>query len=184
MPAAEAFKITAEEYRMLPEGGPRDQRIEGELHRIPSPTEDHQDNAGNLLVIIHSYLREHPIGKVFVAPFGVYLTEHDVHQPDALFVSNRRRSIIEKDGVKGAPDFVAEVLSPGTSRIDRTSRRQAYATAGVPELWFVDPRRKTIGIFRLQDAAEKPLKVHSANSVFSSPTFPGLKFRAAEIFRG
>jgi len=183
MPLAEALKITAEEYRFLPEGGPRYQLIEGELHMAPSPTEAHQDNAGNLFVIISVYLREHPIGKAFIAPFDVYLTEHDVYQPDILYVSNRRRSIVEKTGVMGAPDFVVEVLSPSTARLDRTSKKKIYAAAGVPELWFIDPRRKTIEIFRLQDDSEKPAKIHAANSVFTSPTFPGLKFRAAEIFR-
>ena len=48
------------------------------------------------------------------------------------------------------PDWVCEVLSPGTSRVDRGPKRRVYAREGVKHLWFIDPIEKTIEVFRLE----------------------------------
>lgn len=56
-------------------------------------------------------------------------------------------------GSKLAPDWVCEVLSPGTRRIDLTDKRRIYATAGVEFLWFVDPLARTLEAFALRDGA-------------------------------
>jgi len=45
--------------------------------------------------------------------------------------------------VEGAPDLVVEVLSPGTERQDLTTKRQAFAAAGVPGYWILDWRDRT-----------------------------------------
>ncbi|HEY6168870.1 MAG TPA: Uma2 family endonuclease [Verrucomicrobiae bacterium] len=184
MPIAESLKITAEEYRAMPEDGRRYQLIDGELFMAPAPYRDHQDVSRNLGFILLKHLEKHAAGVLYFAPLDVYLSEHNVVQPDLLYVSRERTSILTDLGAEGSPDFVVEILSPRTAKLDRASKRKLYAAHGVNELWLVEPRKKTIEIFRLQDDAEKPVKVHSANSIVTSPTFPGLKFRAAEIFRG
>ena len=48
-----------------------------------------------------------------------------------------------------APDWVCEVLSPGTRRIDLTDKRDIYGAAGVGHLWLVDPRARTLEAFAL-----------------------------------
>lgn len=52
-------------------------------------------------------------------------------------------------GMCGAPDWVAEVLSPSTARYDRTIKLAAYERAGVPEIWLIDPTDRTVAIYRL-----------------------------------
>jgi Uma2 family endonuclease len=54
---------------------------------------------------------EAKLGKLYDAPFDVYLGEHDVFQPDILFVSNARNHILTEAGAKGAPDLIVEILS-------------------------------------------------------------------------
>lgn len=49
-----------------------------------------------------------------------------------------------------APDWVCEVLSPGTRRIDLTDKRDVYAEQGVGHLWFVDPLARTLEAFALE----------------------------------
>ena len=51
------------------------------------------------------------------------------------------------------PDWVCEVLSPGTRTVDRTDKRRLYAAAGVPFLWLVDPPARTLEAFALRDGA-------------------------------
>ena len=52
-----------------------------------------------------------------------------------------------------APDWVCEVLSPGTRRIDLTAKRRIYGSAGVGHLWFADPTARTLEAFALRDGA-------------------------------
>ena len=53
-------------------------------------------------------------------------------------------------GMRGAPDWVAEVLSPSTARHDRALKLSAYERAGVREVWLIDPIDRTLTIYRLE----------------------------------
>src|SRR5687767_11436105 len=96
-----SMMVTAEDYRSLPVGGPHYQLIEGQLFMSPAPDRYHQDISRNLEFILLSYLKKNPIGKLYDAPFDVYLSEFDVVQPDILFVANARRSILTDAGAEG-----------------------------------------------------------------------------------
>ena len=78
-------RLTAEDYRSMPDDGRRYQLIDGELHLAPAPNSFHQEIVWNLSQILGLYLSEHPVGKVYLSPYDVYLSEHDVLQPDLLF---------------------------------------------------------------------------------------------------
>jgi Uma2 family endonuclease len=94
--------------------------------------------------------------RVYVAPFDVRLpksTEEDdqvdtVVQPDVLIVSDLRK--LDARGMRGAPDWVAEVLSPGTASYDQTVKLSAYERAGVREVWLIDPVDRTLTIYQLE----------------------------------
>ena len=94
--------------------------------------------------------------EVYVAPFDVRLpksTEEDdqvdtVVQPDVLIVSDLKK--VDARGVRGAPDWLAEVLSPSTARHDRTLKLSAYERAGVREVWLIDPVDRTLTIYQLE----------------------------------
>jgi Uma2 family endonuclease len=119
--------IAAEDYRSLPETGRRYQLIEGHLHMAPAPDRFHQDISFNLEFILAKYLETHPLGKVYDAPFDVYLTEHDVVQPDLVFVARAHYSILTEAGAEGAPDLVIEILSAQTAHLDRQLKLRVYA---------------------------------------------------------
>jgi hypothetical protein len=100
---------------------------------------------------------------VYVAPFDVRLpksNEEDdlvdtVVQPDVLIVIDRKK--IDARGVRGAPDWVAEVLSPSTARHDQTVKLSAYERAGVREVWLIDPVALTLTIYQLEITGARPL---------------------------
>ena len=74
----------------------------------------------------------------------VILAEDSVVQPDLLLIRKDRLSILAPEGVRGAPDLVVEVLSPGsTAARDRGSKRHLYGRYGVQEYWLVDPDART-----------------------------------------
>lgn len=173
---------TVEDYLSMPEGGPRYELIEGELLMAPAPNRYHQEISGNIEFILRTYLKKHRIGKLYDAPFDVYLDEINVVQPDILFVSNKKAGVLTDAGAEGAPDLVIEILSPSTMRRDRESKRKVYARTGVEELWLIDPEKRRIEIFELQENARAPRRIIRAEETFTVPRFPGLEISAAEIF--
>jgi Uma2 family endonuclease len=174
--------LTVSDYFDTPEGGPRYQLIDGDLIPMPTPDSFHQMILWNLAGIIYTYLKKNPIGKAFFAPIGVLLTEINAYEPDLIFISRDRESLIAKRGVEGAPDLVVEVLSPGTARYDKGVKKSIYARTGVVELWFIDPALREIHIYNLRQDAQNPSAVHSQNDRFESTLFPGLVFQCSEIF--
>ncbi len=74
-----------------------------------------------------------------------------VVQPDVIIT--RDKSKIDTRGVRGAPDWLAEVLSPSTASYDRAVKIPVYERAGVPEVWLIDPKRHSI-VFTDSQAAQ------------------------------
>lgn len=174
--------FTCHDYYALPEAGPRYQLVEGELYMAPAPNRYHQTISRNLEGILIAYLRKNRIGLVYDAPFDVQLTDLNVYQPDIVFIRNEHRSLLTKQGMTGAPDFVVEILSPHTAHLDTGLKREIFARCGTTELWLIDPDARQIQVFRLQENRETPAVCHHADARFTSPLFPGLDFDAAEIF--
>lgn len=119
----------------------------------PSPSRLHQEIVLELGHQIVASLRGKP-GRAYVAPFDVRLPKHSgaddqidtVVQPDVFIVCDPQK--LDDRGMRGAPDWVAEVLSPSTAHYDRTIKLSAYERAGVPEVWLIDPADRTVTIHR------------------------------------
>src|SRR5436309_8842113 len=180
---AKAPPVTRHDYQEMPEGPPYFQVVEGELVMSPSPNMFHQDIAGRIYAMILQFLEKKPLGEVFISPLDVFLSDVNVFQPDVIFVSNARRSILTEHGIEGAPDLVVEILSPGTARYDKGSKRKIYARTGVKELWIVDPEAKRIHVYEVARNAEVPTATYDDRATFKSPLLPGLRIKAASIFR-
>jgi Uma2 family endonuclease len=142
-------------------GWPEDVRyelIDGEAYLMaPAPDLSHQDAAGE----IYYQLRRALDGKrcrPFIAPVDVRLPRADeaddaidtVVQPDVLVVCDPAK--LDRRGVRGAPDWVAEVLSPSTASHDQIAKRRVYERAGVAEYWLVHPVDRVLTIYRLDGA--------------------------------
>jgi Uma2 family endonuclease len=183
MAVAHTAKLTAEDYRRLPDSGPRFQLIEGELYKSPAPNRYHQVISRNLEFLLLKHLEKHPLGELYHAPFDVYLSEHDVFQPDVVFVKKENFDVLTDAGVEGTPDFLVEILSPGNAYLDKKAKLRVYARVGVQELWIVDPETRTVQVYFLQQDAQMPAATYGEQDTFASPHFPGLVISAAEIFK-
>jgi Uma2 family endonuclease len=121
----------------------------------PSPSTSHQGVAGELHRQIATTLKGKPC-RVYMAPLDVRLpksTEEDdqvdtVVQPDVFIVCDLQK--VDARGIRGAPDWLAEVLSPGTARHDRFRKLPVYERAGVREVWLIDPTDRTLTLHRLE----------------------------------
>ena len=121
----------------------------------PSPTRAHQEIAGEVYRQAATALKGKPC-RAYAAPFDVRLpksTEEDdqvdtVVQPDIFIVCDLQK--VDARGVRGAPDWLVEVLSPSTSRHDQIVKLPVYERAGVREVWLIDPIDRTVAIYRLR----------------------------------
>jgi Uma2 family endonuclease len=107
-------------------------------------------------------------------------------EPDLLYVSTARAiDVLTPQHVRGAPELVIEISSPGTRGRDETIKRTLYERAGVLEYWIVDPEIDVIRVYRRADARfGRPIELsHEAGDVVTTPLLPGLEIPLAGVFR-
>jgi Uma2 family endonuclease len=182
--AQTASKLTYDDFVLFPDDGKRHELIDGEHYVTPAPNLRHQAVLQNLNYLLHGFVKEHRLGRVFFAPLDVVFTFHDVVEPDLIYVSHERDSILTAANLQGAPDLVVEVLSPSTRRRDELLKRGLYERAGVAEYWVVDPVAETVKVYRRAgaDFARVELLSASEDDRLSSPLLPGLEIPLAAIF--
>lgn len=176
-------KLTYEDLRRMPDDGKRYELIDGEVYMTPSPNTKHQMIVGNLYAALRRFAAEQGLGKVFLSPFDVVFGERTAVQPDLLFIRKERLSILTDLNVQGAPDLVIEVLSPSTAAFDRETKLQVYARAGVPELWYVDPREEIVEVLNLSaDRRYTKTATLSGDAPVPSQALSGLRLTLSEVF--
>jgi Uma2 family endonuclease len=178
-------KFTYEDYLLFPEDGKRHELIDGEHFMTPAPNTKHQEISRNLLLVIGIFLENHPIGKIFDAPYDVLLSDLDVVQPDLLFISSGRSSIITEKNVQGPPDLVIEILSDSTRKTDEVIKRKLYERNGIPEYWIVDPELETVKIYRMSDQGYARTAEYSKENgdTLTTPLLPDLQIHLSKIFK-
>ncbi len=182
--ATTAPPLTVEDYKVLPEAGPRYQLIEGDLHMAPAPNRYHQHNSRNLEFLILDWINQGfaPGAEVYDAPFDVYLDNTNVFQPDILYVAPDNTGILTEAGCEGAPDLIIEILSPRTRQLDVGPKKAVYASHGVKELWVIDPESKWIEVFELAVSVETSAHRYGETDRFETRLLPGLVIDAAKVF--
>jgi Uma2 family endonuclease len=104
--------------------------------------------------------------RVMIAPLDVRLpksSEPDdqidtVVQPDVFITRDTRK--LDSRGMRGAPDWLAEVLSPGTAGYDKAVKIPVYERAGVSEVWLINPKQRSVAIYLLTNGRyETPIVV-------------------------
>jgi Uma2 family endonuclease len=179
-------KLTYDDFLLFPDDGMRHELIDGEHHVTPSPNTKHQTVSVTLTVVIGAWLEANPIGRLYHAPFDVVFTPFDVVEPDLLYLSNDRAAdVLTAEHVRGAPDLVIEIGSPGTRARDETKKRVLYEREGVAEYWFVDPEIDVVRIYRRSGNgfARVTELSREANEVLTTPLLPGLELPLTRLFR-
>lgn len=155
MPLAEQKRVyTYRDYLNWNE----DQRIEileGELYMQAAPSRRHQE----ILSELHRQIANYLVGKdckVYPAPFEVCLETIEipeqiinVFEPDLSIICDKSK--LDDRGCKGAPDWIIEITSPSTARVDKIKKFNKYEEAGVKEYWIIEPDENIVSVFTLGD---------------------------------
>lgn len=147
MPLPQKRLYTTEDIYDLPEGT-RAELIDGEIYYMAPPSRRHQDISFSLSRKIADYIESKKGScKVYPAPFAVFLNENDTNyvEPDISVICDQSK--LNDQGCSGAPDWIIEVVSPGSRRMDYSTKLFKYRSAGVREYWIVDPEKNRITVY-------------------------------------
>lgn len=170
------LRMSADEFLQIPDDGQFYELIDGVIVMSPSPTPRHQKTAMEVSLQLGMFLREHPIGDVF-PELDVHLGQGPtggdlVYRPEVIFVRKERLPPMENK-VFGAPDLVVEVISKGSRRFDTETKKGDYERFGVKEYWLIDPARKAMTFYRLEEG--RFVDAPASGDFFASQAVPGFR---------
>ena len=173
---------SVEDIYALPDGI-RAELIDGRIYYMATPTKNHQEINGELYLAVANYIRSHGGGcKVFIPPFAVRLFADDSNhvEPDLTVVCNPDK--LDERGCVGAPDWVVEILSPSSVKMDCFIKLIKYRVAGVREYWIVDPESRTIVTYELSSGAEQIVTgTYSFDDEVPGSLYPDFRIRLSDV---
>ena len=174
---------TWDDYVRLPDDGKRYEILEGDLVVTPAPATGHQFTLAQLYSLVDGWVKGRAGGLVLFAPTDVVLAADTIVQPDLIWISPEREAEIVGQLVHGIPDLVVEVLSPSTSRRDRTRKADIYARHGAREYWLANPTDESVEIRRRDGQRFVRHTAGRGDAVLGSTLDPELRVVPRTLFR-
>ena len=147
MPLLQREDYTVEDIYALPEGT-RAELIDGQIYYMAPLGRRHQNLLFSISRVIADYIDQKGGScEVDIAPFAVFLNENDKNyvEPDISVICDTSK--LNDRGCNGAPDWIIEIVSPASRKMDYFTKLFKYRTAGVREYWIVDPVKNLILIY-------------------------------------
>lgn len=153
MPLPKEHIYTSEDYWNLP-AGQRAELIDGHFYNMAPPSRIHQKLISELQYRILNYIKSNKGScEVYPAPFAVNLHADDKTyvEPDISIICDKNK--LTDRGCNGAPDFIIEIVSPSSRKMDYSTKNALYSDAGVREYWIVDPSKERTTVYHYEEDA-------------------------------
>jgi Uma2 family endonuclease len=149
MPLPQQRLYTIEDIYALPDGK-RAELIDGQIYYMALPGSRHQEVSTELVTEINIYIKKKKGScKVYAAPFAVFLNKGKNYvEPDISIICDKEK--IDRKGCHGAPDWIVEIVSSGSKKMDYLTKLFQYKNAGVREYWIVDPLVERIIVYNFE----------------------------------
>ena len=151
MPLQKENTYTTDYIYSLPEGQ-RAELIDGVIYDMAPPNRLHQKLVMNLSAEIRNYIKKNNGScEVYPAPFAVFLNKDDKTyvEPDISVICDKSK--LDDRGCNGAPDWIIEIASPSSRKMDYSTKNTLYSDAGVREYWIVDSEKQRTTIYRYEE---------------------------------
>ncbi|RKI74643.1 Uma2 family endonuclease [bacterium 1xD42-87] len=138
---------TIVDIEALPDGE-RAELIDGEMFMMATPMTVHQRILVKLILKIGSYIEQNKGNcELLPAPFGVLIKKDDRNyvEPDISVICHGDR--LDEKGCHGAPDWVIEIVSPSSRKMNYVRKTKLYQETGVREYWIVDPNKEMVTVY-------------------------------------
>jgi Uma2 family endonuclease len=162
---------------------PDDQKaelIDGEMIVASPASEAHERVFIFLASVLEMFVAERDLGIVRGSRTAMRLSEKEVYEPDILFISKERLSLVQDVYIDGPADLVIEILSRSTAYFDRGHKLVNCALAGVREVWLIDPGKRIAEFYRLVGSRYEPMLPEAG--VFRSQAIPHFWLRVAWLW--
>ncbi len=182
MPLPKEHSYTIEDIYALPEGE-RAELIDGQLYNMAPPSYMHQRLVMELSGTIREHIRNnHGDCQVLPAPLAVRLNADDKTyvEPDISVLCDQTK--ISERGIEGAPDFIIEIVSPGTQKRDYGIKLFNYRNAGVREYWIVNPVQKIVNVYCFENEEENN-NLYSFEEDIPVGIYPGFSINIHELLK-
>ena len=179
MPLPNTKIYTTEDIFALPEGE-RAELIDGVIYDMTPPKRIHQKLINELSYALNSYIRSHNGScEVYPAPFAVFLSKDNRNyvEPDISVICDKNK--LSDRGCEGAPDFIIEIVSPSSQRMDYQIKLFKYRTAGVKEYWIINPSTQTTTVYGFED--DENSGQYNFEETIKAGIFKGLEIRIADL---
>jgi Uma2 family endonuclease len=175
--------MTWQEFAALPDDGQYRELVRGEVITMPPAHTNHGYYGSNILIPLGAHVKTERLGRAYNAETG-YLLESapdTVRSPDVSFVAAARSPAVLKDGeyFRGAPDFLAEVVSTHDKVFDVEEKTESWLAGGARLVWVVNPRRKSVEVHR---AGVEPQTFRVGEMLDATDVVPGFTLPVAAIF--
>ena len=182
-----ATRLTYDDFVLIPDDGKRHEIIDGVHYVTPSPNQRHQELVARLHLSLGGFLEDRPDrGRVFLSPFDVVFSFHDIVEPDLVFVAPDQLGILTEKNIQGTPALVIEILSPSTRKRDQQIKRKLYERTGVREYWLVDPEANVVSLYRRAGDGAFPRVADltaDGRDTLDTPLLPGWSLALPRLFR-
>ena len=178
MPLPNNQNYTTDYIYSLPEGS-RAELIDGQIYNMAPPSTMHQKISNYLSTEINLYIRSHNGScDVFSAPFAVFLDKDNKNyvEPDINVICDKSK--LTDKGCMGAPDWIIEIVSNSSRRMDYLVKLFKYRTAGVREYWIVDPDKHNITAYYFE---KDDVNVYSFNDSVPVSVYPGFEISFKQL---
>lgn len=181
MPLPKSNIYTVDDIYALPEGQ-RAELIDGQIYDMAPPSPMHQELVMELSATLRDYIKKNggPC-KVYPAPFAVFLNEDDRNyvEPDISVICDSSK--VDNRGYQGAPDFIIEIVSPSSQRMDYLTKLFKYRTAGVREYWIVNPLQRTVQVYSFEGTEDSTQ--YSFDDEITVTIYSDLKICVADLLK-
>ena len=179
MPLPREQVYTTDDIYALPDGE-RAELIDGQIYMMGTPSRIHQKLVGQLSRIIGNYIESnHGSCEIYPAPFAVFIKKDDKNyvEPDISVICDKSK--LSDRGCEGAPDFIIEIVSPSSRRMDYYKKCTLYAESGVREYWIVDPAKEKVVVYCYENDSDPCL--YSFDADVPVGIYPGLTIRIRDL---
>ena len=177
--------LTADEFMKRHGGETCVELVRGQVVRYPMPGGPHGYIAGNATAMLHNFIREHGLGRVFsndtLTRTRVKEATETLRGPDVAFVSYARlpKGPIPEGPLPCAPDLVVEVRSPSDRIPQLSAKATEYLDAGVTVVLVIDPDTESIAVYREN---ELPIRMHNSDELALPDVLPGFTVQVKRFF--
>jgi|SRR5579884_2425974 len=179
--------MTTEQLLAMPDDGVERWLIRGQLREKPKTYRDRWSS--RVLARVAHFLEDwreqqpHPRGSVLGGNAGVRLRRDPdtMLSIDAVYISAEAAAANPDDAavIDGVPALAVEILSPNDTVEEIHEKIDEYLTAGVLLVWIIDPRRRTVMLYR---PGQEPEFVNARQELSGEPELPGFRVRVADLF--